>query len=315
MLFGFTSGWSKETEYSIRGTIFSEDGHPAAGVTVELKKIFMSETPSIENYKISVSDPEGRFGFKIQKIEKRVFYRIDVKSKNITIGSNPIKFKEGQTEIVVNFELPGVSNRLDALKVLKNIFVIDLLDEHVQITEIINIENESDLIIDTKNSAFVKNIPENTTDFYFLKKNAEFDIVEESGKLIFMLLLPGGKHQLYYSYNLPITRNPLLFETSILPTTSEVELIIPDNGLEVEFRLEDMNLERGIIRKDQYFGNRLYHSQLLPVSSDLKNLKIQISGIPIAPKKLIYPAVLLALMLLIGIFWFLILRHRPGLQN
>ena len=211
---------------------------------------------------------------------------------------------------MADFILPKISNRTENLKVEKNIYIFDLLESGVQVTEIINLVNQSGGTIDTGKANFEKAIPDKATDFYFLKKNKEFNVSVDSGKIIFRLMVAEGQHQLYYSYNLPASGNSISFLSGLLPNTSEVELIVPVNGPQVSFRLKDNAREREIVRKDQFYGNRLYHSQQLPTNGSLTQVNVQINGIPFSPVGFIYPAVVLAFLLIFGLLWFLISKYR-----
>ena len=300
-----------ENRYIIRGVIKSGDGRPSVGAIVELKRIVMSNNPTIDTVDKTLTDAQGRFLFMLTGVEPKKFFRIDVKAGSISIGSDPLKFRNAQTEIVADFTLPEISRRTENLKVEKNIYVFDLLESGVQVTEIINLTNESGQVLDTRQAVLEKSIPEIATDFYFLKKNKDFNVYFDSGKVVFQLVVPPGQHQLYFSYNLPASGNSTLFEGGLLPNTSDVELIVPDNGPTVSFLFKDSNRGRGVVRKDQYYGNRLYHSQSLSTEKHMVQLSVKINGIPVSSMGFIYPAGVLAILLLLGLFWFLLSRNRP----
>ena len=315
LLWSITTGWGRESGYVIRGTIKASNGQPSFGATIELKRIIMAEKPTIETVHKTTSDEQGRYLFKIIKVEPRIFFRIDITSGKVSTGSNPLKFGNQQSEIVADFTLPGVSEKTDHLSILKNIFVFDLLNQSVQVTEIINIENSTGLMIDTRNVFMEKSIPESAFEFNFLKKQEGFNIYAEPGRIIFKLIVPEGQHQLYFSYNIPVNQDELLFETSLLPNTTELELIVPENGLSVLFQTEDFQQPHEIVRKDQFYGNRLYHSQRLLIKKPVKAIRVEIAGFPLSPNRLIYPAAFLALLLLTGLFWFMVSKYRPGLRT
>jgi hypothetical protein len=309
-LFGVFVAQGIESKFQIRGIIRSSDGRPSIGATVELKRIVMSSNPTIDTIDKTESDSMGRYRFKIAKIEQKVFFRIDVTAGSTIVGSDPIKFKSAQNEIVADFTLPEISKRTEGLIVEKNIFVFDLLESGIQVTEIINLVNQSAGTVDTRQGNYEKTIPEEATDFYYLKKNKEFNVAFESGRVIFRLMVPEGQHQLYYSYNLPAAGNSIVFGSTLLPNTSDVELIAPSNGPEISFLFGDNNREKEIVRKDQFYSNRLYHSQVLPTVGDLDQVRVQIKGIPFSTTGFMYPAIVLAFLLMAGLFWFLIVRYR-----
>ncbi len=289
----------------IRGMISKDDGVPAVGVQIVLNRIIMAEKPSLTLIQRTRTDPNGNYSFRIPSADEKVFYRVAIDSNGLSTGSEPIRFEKNQSSITVDLSLPRIVFGIEHLSFLKNILVVDLLIDAVRVTEIINFENTTGGLVDARKIPFVKTIPKTAFDFQFFQRRNTFTAVALAGKITFGLLVPQGKQQLYFSYNLPANDSSISFENDLPPGVREVELIVPEDRPDAYFDVSSERLRDRMIEQVKSFEERVYRSTRLPLDGRLEHIGIRIENIPLSQKKLLYPAALLLILLLFGLFWFL----------
>lgn len=305
LFFQFNQPILGESYNAIQGQLTAQDGSAVAGAKVTLIKIVMDDPPVITTVNQGVTDTNGKYAFQVVPPAENTYFRVKIDSENRSIGSNPIKFKQGQTKLNLNLVLSNVIKGIEHLNFLKDVLILDLLEGKVQITEIIAFENSTSSMVDARENPFIKKIPETAYGVELLDNQQNFKATVSTGKITFALQVPQGRHQLYFRYLLPVENRSFSFDNFLPPYTEEIELIVPKNGPQVRFEEDETGTLGKMITGNKSFGPRVYFSQLLQLSGNKEKVGIRIEGIPLSQKKLFYPAVILAIVLLGGLFWFL----------
>lgn len=307
LLFIFSSSLlvAMEKIHRIEGRVNSADGTPSVGTTVVLMKITMSRQASVVPVGNKKTDISGQVKFEVEASEEKVFYRLNVLLDDQVIGSDPMRPKGGESLVSFHIRLPETIEGVEQLNFQRNILIFDLMADAVRITEILNLENPTQNSVDIRKHPFSKSIPGNLYNFQVLEGKTGFDISLTEGKINFSLVVPPGRHQLFYSYHLP-AGSDLIFNSSLPPNLKEVELIVPGNTLDVSFE----NTRETIVKSMKQSNNRTYSSQLLKLDSPRQMVGIHIKNLPMSQKQLFYPAIILGIILLFGLFIFLNGRNK-----
>ncbi|MCP4753184.1 MAG: hypothetical protein GY866_20025 [Proteobacteria bacterium] len=307
--------FAADSVYRVQGKVAFHDGSPASEIPVVLMKIAMDKQPKITPVQRDRTDKRGAYTFRISSLENNVFYRVNATFQGQMIGSEPVRFKPGQSSLTINLELPEIIVGFEHLTFLKSILVFELMDEAIRVTEIINFENRTNGSVDAKKTPFVKRIPRNAVNFRHVEKRKDFRAVVSPGQVGFELIVPQGKHQLYFSYELPATDRSLSFVDYLPPAVGEIELIVPGESLSVFFDISDGNIRDRVISRSRTHEKTVYYSKILPLEESIEKVGIRIENIPVSQKQLFYPAIILAIILLCGLFWFSSGRLRPLSRN
>jgi len=268
------------------------------------KKHRMSQQSAVVPVAEKKTDSAGKVKFEIEAGEEKVFYRLNAMTQDQVVGSNPLRPKAGET-VHFHIRIPKTIEGMAGLLFHRNILIFDVLADAVRVTEIINLENPTQNSVDIRKDPFIKSVPADLFNFQVLEGKSGFDIQLNQRKITFSLIVPPGRHQLFYSYHLPV-KSGLRFNHSLPPNTKEVELIVPGNTLDVSFE----STRETIVKSMKQSNNRVYASQLLKLDSPRQSVGIQIKNLPMSQKQLFYPAIMLGIILLFGLFIFLNGRNK-----
>ncbi len=302
---------------NVQGTVVTSQGKPVANITVVLLKIIMQKKPSITPLMQNRTDQEGRYQFSIEPMEGNIFFRLHAKSDTSETGSEPFRLQVGQPVKMVQLVLPETLIGVKHLDFRKHILIVEALEEALQITEVINFSNRSGGMVNVDRSHFARRIPADAVNFQFFKRQNRFQATREQDRILFQLQVPPGEHQLVYSYDLPVGSRAISFLADLPPRLGELELIVPVNTLDLSFdNSGDLSSAR-IVKQEKQFSNKLYNSQTLSLDSDQRDIAVLIKNIPISQARFYYPAALLAAILLLGLYIFLIRKPQAsrGTEN
>ncbi|MFH2129275.1 MAG: hypothetical protein ABIK68_02790 [bacterium] len=299
----------------VQGSVQTDQGIPAVNVTVVLMKIVMARQPVITPMKQTQTNAEGHYEFLIEPLEDNVFFRINAMSENSMTSSEPFRFADGQSLKTVQLIFPKTVSGMANLQFSKHILVFEALEEALQVTEIINISNKTGNVVDVESEPLIKQIPAGAENFRFYQRQDRFQARRERENILFKLLVPPGDHQLYFSYDLSVKKRSDVFINHLPPRTAEMEIITPLNSLELAFdRPPNLSSSR-VVKQEKQFGNKIYDSQTLFLDGDQSEIKVIIRQIPISQNRFFYPAIVLAGLLFLGLFFFLIRKPQPVLEN
>ena len=298
-----TIGLHAEKKVVVKGGVSSPSGRSLAHVPVALMEIKMGQRPSITVVGESETDKSGSYYFSLPFPAKNVFYRVVSSYQGMDFGSEPFHFKNERAVVIVDLSLPKRYEGIDYLEFKKSTLVLDILEKSIRVTEIINLSNPLNGVVDAKRIPFAKELPESAHNVQLFNREEGMELVARSGKIYFDLMVPPGDHQLFFSYDLTSTDSSLLFETHLPPGTPEVELLTSERG--IGFGFDGSGESREIEEKSKRFSRNTYRSKSMRVEPGIDKVKITVDGIPLSQKRLFYPAIVLALALITGLFVFI----------
>ena len=294
------------TTHKIRGRVITNDGSIAANQTVKLFKIKMGDRPSLVLLGDGKTDKKGEFIIPVSSHIEGTFYRINVNINGQIIGSRPLRFDPGKTVIRVNLRQPGVVEGIHNITFSKHMMVFDMLENVIQVTELINFNNQSQSTVNTRGNPLIKRIPEEAINFQIPQQAPGVSIIKGTGSVSIEFFVAPGSNQLFFNYDLPLNGSTSLsFSNEPAPGVSAMELILSGSALDVSFQSVDQGTLGQIKESTKFFNKQGFRTKMLSLNPAVKNIEIEIAGIPMAQKKLFYPATILLVILLAGLFWYL----------
>ncbi|MCP4297840.1 MAG: hypothetical protein GY786_19780 [Proteobacteria bacterium] len=290
-----------QDSYLIKGKVTSNNPEQPLSISVVLMEIKMKEQPSIKPIQKSTADANGVFNFKIKGSEAGTFYRVSTIVNGQVIGSNPVKFEGESRKIELTLELPKVVKGVENINFVKNVLVFDLWEDFVRVTDIIILENRSGATIDASNRSFKRELPTQAMNINILDPPKGASIEQVGNSVQYKLILPPGRYQLYMIYDLPAGTSSMDMLNPLPPAVEEMEIIVPMDSVTANF---DPTYSE-VLSRDKNFDNRIFHSQSIIPGKEISSVRIIISGIPLPQKKLFYPATILLILLISGLFWYL----------
>lgn len=310
MLVNPGSGWAGSAPgMKVRGKVLNESGQPVAGVPVALLKILMQRKPVITSLKQVQTDQSGRFEFLFDLPEENLFFRVSAGTGAAMTGSDPFRLSRENPEVTLTLVLVKTLSGLDHLDFLKQIVVFEAMEEALQVTEVIYFVNPADRLVETGDSPFIKRIPKNAVNFQFFDRTGRFKALHRGEQVLFNLNAAPGNHQLLFSYSLPTDGRSTGVSIYLPPATSEFEILTPVNGL--AFSLDHISSSTRSLSQEKKFDNRAYHSKTLYPSESQSEFSITIRNIPASQARLIYPAMILAAILVCGLLFYFARKPEP----
>jgi len=294
------------TTHEIKGSVITNDGSIAVNQTVKLFKIEMAEQPSLVPLGEGKTDKNGNFVIPIPDHVEGTFYRVNTTIKDQLIGSRPLRFDPGETVIRIELRQPGMVAGIQNITFSKHLMVFDLLEDVIQVTELVNFENRTQSTVNTRGNPLVKRIPEQAVNFQMPRQAPGVDIVGTPGSVSIEFFVAPGANQLFFNYDLPVDGSSnLSFYNEPAPGVSSMELILSGSMLDATFQSVDKGTLGQITESKKFFNKQAFRSKMMRLSPSVNNVEIEISGIPMAQKKLFYPATILLVIMLAGLFWYL----------
>jgi len=285
------------------------DGGSAANLAIELFEISMKPSPSIVSIARGKTDEKGQYSFKIPIPQKRAFFRLNVEFQNQFVGSAPVLFEVEKSTLKIDITLPKKYQGIEHLDFIKEILIFDILADAVRVTEIINFVNTTDGLVDAKRIPYVKKIPEAAYNVELFNKQEWGEVTTASGQIEFHLMVPEGRHQLFFSYDLAVNSDSLELENYFPPALDEFEIMTPEEAVGLFFLKDGDVIRDGILQKQKKLGDRVYYSKIINPADNQKKITVLINHLPMSQKRLYYPAIILLILLMSGLFWFL--KKKP----
>ncbi|PCI29598.1 MAG: hypothetical protein COB67_03740 [SAR324 cluster bacterium] len=300
-LFSMTGFSLAQEIHTIQGKVIDPTGKISLSMPVVLMEIIMAEKPSVQPVQKTVSDQQGRYQFQIKELKEGAFYRISTVLDEQVLGSNPIRFKQGQTLVQLNLQIPQTLEGIEHFSFEKHVLVFDLMEEGIRVTDIIGLDNRSGGTVDARQTPLTRKLPAEATNINVLDPLKGIEIINNNGELTYKLLLPQGRHQLFVTYDLPTDSSELIFENSFPLGTQELELIVPGKSIQAGFD----QISNDITSAEKKFDKEIYVSQKITLRSTQNLVRVKIQGIPLTQNRLLYPAGFLMILLVGGLLWYL----------
>lgn len=294
----FTFG---QENYLITGKINTSNPEQSLSIPIVLMEIKMEGNPSIKPIQKTTSDSSGNFKFTLQASPAGTFYRISTIIKGQLIGSNPVKFEKKSRKINLVLELPDNIEGLGKLFFDKNVLIFELWENFVRVTDIVIVENRGVATIDASKSPFKRQLPPSAKNINIINPPPGAEIKQVDNEIQYKLTLPPGRHQLYMTYDLPTSTGSINMVNTLPPTVGKMEIIVPKNSIQANF--DPMYSQ--ISRQDKNFDNQVFISQSIDIGQETSSVEVILTKIPLAQKKLFYPAIILLILLISGLFWYL----------
>jgi hypothetical protein len=294
--------------YTVQGKITRPDGTPPEPMTVQLMEITMSDRPAITPVLTGKSDQSGFYSLSYSPAGDstvNVFYRISIDLDGYSIGSDPFRLNPDNQSVQIDLSLPVVKSGSQNLEIPKEILIIESMEETIRLTTILFIVNPGDALVDAKKIPFEKSIPKTAYNFQNLGSQTDLQLDFEPGKVKIGVSLTEGTKEVFFSYDLPVRNRSLEWDYQLMPGVREIEFATPDKTIELEIGSE-RSPEYSITTRQKSLGDRLFQSKTVALAPGSKSIPITISGIPISQKKLMIPAMVLFVILMIGLAGFLV---------
>jgi hypothetical protein len=299
-----------DTEFVIRGRVLDEMGTAVSGAAVVLLRIRMSDGPTIEPVEETVSAADGSFRLTVPSPVEGLHFRVESTINGRTAGTNPFRFTPGQTDIWLEIGFERVLSGAEHLNYVMNILVFDRLEGAVRVTEIINLENPTDSGVDVREKPLRKRIPTDAVNFQYFRQDDDIEAATVPGEVRFRTLIPPGRYQLFFSYDLPAAGSTINFDHQLPSAVKTLEVLHTDQRLSV--RLEEGPGLRLLERRERNMGNRRYQSQQVAIGEGTASIGIRIDGLLLSQRRVQYPVMILGVLLLAGLLFFLVRVPQPA---
>jgi len=282
------------------GTVRAEPGFDASGATIQLIQVPM-DNPKGKVIAQTVSDEDNTFSITLDNADKHSLYVVAA-AKGVRMGSSD------SFPLQAGFELPPfdleflqVTDDPSHFAIKKNLYYFELMPEKVQVTELLLVETEYKGTLDLTKKPFVKQLPIGATNFQVMRAVGQTQVEEIGGKAIIAVAFNYGRGQIYFSYDLPPSAFDQDLLSQLLPRTEEVDLVRTSAGFDVKFL---GSLSENVIESKKSHGQEVYFSKRALVLGGEKEVKFNLNVELIPQKRLFYPATLLMVLLLSGLFWY-----------
>jgi len=279
-----------------------------AGALVQLVEMTMAN-PEGRIVAQAQADGNGRFSVPLPVGYKHSLYYLSAGQDHRVAGSEPATLKAGVKKILQELAFLPVSSDPAQLSVEKNLYFFELMDDAVRVSEILLVQNLFEGTLDLRHKPFAKQLPAGATNFQLMRADGTVSAEAANGKAFLSLALNPGRGQIFLSYDLPKKSLGTPLEAQLLPNTKEVELVRTSMGFELAF-LGDW--AKNVVESKKGHGQEVFFSQkaLVELGQDKLAFEIEVSLIP--QKRLFYPATLLLVLLLCGLFWYVKIKPQTG---
>lgn len=291
-----------EGKRTIKGKIQSKDLSLVSELPVMLLKITLKPdgTPAISPFMKGKTDTQGNFIFELENAEERALYRVGAFVNGEGLGSEMVSLAKNKV-VELNLAVPETIQGLNGLKILSNILTLEPLTEGVQVIENLVVENPGKSVMDGSTAPWTKSIPAGATNFQSFHQDGKFVLKEIGGKVEFQLRIPPGEHEILYSYDLPSSWTSINFEHYLFPGTPKVELRRREGRMSTHFLGKMIPEFSNEVGKEKI---KIF-TKTLEISNNEPSVQVQVESLPVHLKYYLYPAILLLISLLAGMYWFL----------
>ncbi|MDH5559944.1 MAG: hypothetical protein OEY59_03725 [Deltaproteobacteria bacterium] len=299
---------SAKDNLRIKGKITAEASVSLDKLTVVLSEITMKEQLSIVPFLETKPDHKGNYHFEFAKKNGRTFYRVSVSYQDHFTGSNPLKFDKGVTSQTVDLALPKITHDAHGLIFEKKILYLELLETGIRVTDVLNVTNNSSGIIDIRDRPLKFELPAEAEKPYFERKYSEFDVKFSDGNALMYLMVPQGRHKVFFQYDLPETGD-FSFKVQAPPLTGAIEVASNHPDLLASFESDEAGFSERVVVEDKQVGTHNLKTHTVKLQPGQNQLTVRIERTLLAQKKLFYPATLLLIFLLSGLFWYVKIKQ------
>jgi len=308
MMFAFSIPGFANQPVRVKGKILFSNGEVAAFVTVALKEIEMSNPPQIRLLLSTQTDETGSYEFGINPAtlsQNNVFYRISTDLEGQSVGSDPFRLQTEMGTTNIDLSIPAIIEGLENITFVKEVVIIESINEAVHITNLIFIENGSGSVVNARKIPFRKKIPVNALNVTLLNRDKGMNVSSKQGEIAIEFSIPEGNHEVIFSYDVPVDNGEISLEHQLSYSIREVEFTTPDKSLEIY--VDDSLLDSGsVLSERKKVGDREFFSQILKLTVNKETVPIVIKGIPVSQSRLFLPALLLFFVLIVGLVWYLV---------
>ena len=292
--------------FVFEGQLKAEPGFSLAGASIQLVEMTMTN-PEGRVVAQGRTNGQGRFSVPLPVGYKHSLYYLSAELDRRVAGSEPATLKAGVKRIVQELTFLPVSSDPSQLSVEKNLYFFELMDDAVRVSEILLVENLFEGTLDLRAKPFAKQLPNGATNFQLMRADGSVSAEEANGKAFLSLALNPGRGQIFLSYDLPKQSLGAPLEAQLLPNTKEVELVRTSLGFELNF-LADW--AQNVVESKKGHGQEVFFSKkaLAVPGQDKVAFEVEVSLIP--QKRLFYPATLLLVLLLCGLFWYVKIKPQ-----
>ena len=299
----FNTFAENNNQFDINGVIRDAKGQIVAHAKVKLRLIEMASPPKLASTSETKTDSQGAYVFKNRQAVSGFFYRVSAEKDGRDTISSPFRTpKEGNTK-TINLRLPNISTDKKDIVFEKEILVFNLANEGLRVTNVYNLLNNSNAIVNVKDFPYKVQLPGQAKNTVVLKlpEGSEHDI--ESDFINFHLYLKPGPHQILLSYHLPSDSSYLTINHAVLPEVSEIEVITPAIGISAELFPKGKDQ---ITEQKKTFEKESYISKTIQFEAGRKKLQIKVSGFPTPPYQMMIPAFIIICLLFLGLVIYVI---------
>ena len=298
-------------QFDINGTIQDAKGQFVAGAKVKLRLIEMASPPKLASTSETISDAQGAYIFKNRQAVTGFFYRLSAEKDGRDTISSPFRMpKEGNIK-TINLRLPDISRDKKDIIFEKELLVFELATEGLRVTDVYNLLNKSNNIVDLKDFLYKVQLPGEAKNAAILRlpEGSEYDT--EGDLINFRLYLKPGPQQILLSYFLPSDSNYLMIDHAVLPDVSVIEVITPAIGISVELFPKGNDQ---VTEQKKTFEKESYTSKTIQFEAGRKSLQIKVSGFPTPQYQMMIPAFIITCLLFLGLVIYVV-RNAKNLNK
>ncbi|OGG97955.1 MAG: hypothetical protein A2508_08195 [Candidatus Lambdaproteobacteria bacterium RIFOXYD12_FULL_49_8] len=290
------------------GDLKAEAG-PVDSVTVELMEMTIS-SPEGQAVQTTQTNKAGHFSLQLPQAGSHNLYYVLAKNGPQLARSEarPLAASDKGKEIKTDLVFMAVSQDPKALIVRKNLLFFELMEDRVRVSEILLIENISPGSLDLSGQPLVKALPKGAENFQLMRPAPGISAQLDQDQAQFSITMAPGMAQIFFSYDLNLDQLGQTLTSGLLPRTEEIELVRTASGFEVTF---DTPINE-VVETKKGHGEELFFSKKTLALSDQKNVKFVIESTIMPQKRLFYPATLLLVLLLCGLFWYIKIKPEKA---
>lgn len=290
-------------KFDIKGVIINGAGTPINGAKVSLFKIEMSSPPKLNSTLETKTDKEGEYIFDNQQGNQGYFYRVFAEFDGRDMISEPFRQPKTGSSVVINLQLPEVSTDPTGFELQKELLIFEQGQSNLRVTNIINMENNSENIIDLKAQPMRLKLPVGAKNIVVVRRPDGTEHKIENGEVLFNLQVKPGPQQILLSYFMDIEGSQMTLQYPIPEGIPEVEIITPANDITASV------LPKGndrLIEQKKTFEEQTYISKSIQFGEARKALQIKLSGFPTPKNQMVIAAFVVTCLLFAGLGFYLI---------
>lgn len=294
--------------YRFEGRLVAEPGFDLSGALVRVVEMTINN-PDGQLVAQGNAGPNGAFSIALPKPHQHSLYYLLAQKDARTAASSPKPLKPGVSLVQMRLEFLPVSQDPSYLSVVKNLFFFELLEDMVRVSEIILVENRFNGTLDLRKQPFSKQLPQGAENFGLMRSAGGVKAQAAEGQAFISLALDPGQSQVFYSYELDHNQLGQSLSAGLLPGTREIELVRTSEGFDVSFLGA---LKNNVLVTQKGHGKEAFFSKKVIAPPGTEQIEFSVDVELMPQKRLFYPATLLMVLLLSGLFWYVKIKPEKA---